>query len=54
MRIKITHQEDKTTHCFNVKNAEKLSSKEVIRICNKMSVKALFINGKYYSMDKYY
>lgn len=54
MQIKITHQEDKTLHRFNVKNSDKLTSEEIKRICNKMSVKALFINGKYYSLDKCY
>jgi hypothetical protein len=54
MQIKITHQEDKTLHCFNVKNADKLTSEEVKRICYKMGVKALFINGKYYSLETCY
>jgi len=48
MQIKIKHQEDKTEFCFRVKNADKLTSAEVNRICNKMRVKALFVNGKYY------
>ena len=51
MLIKITHQEDKTEHSFNVKAADKLSAAEVKRICLKMGVKALLVNGKYYSID---
>lgn len=50
MQIKIKHQEDKTEHSFNVKNPDKLTPVEVNRICTKMRVKALFINGKYYSL----
>lgn len=48
MKIKITHQEDKTKYTFIVKNADKLSSDEVYRICIKMNVKAILVNGKYY------
>ena len=48
MQIKIKHQEDKTEYTFNVKNADKLSSDEVYRICIKMNVKAILVNGKYY------
>jgi hypothetical protein len=50
MLIKITHQEDKTEFKFRVKRADKLTHAEVIRICNKMRVKALFVNGKYYTL----
>jgi hypothetical protein len=49
MKIKIKHQEDKTYYNFNVKDANNLTSAEVKRICVKMGVKALFINGNYYS-----
>lgn len=48
MEIKIQHQEDKAYYTFRVKNADKLTSVEVNRICIKMGVKALFVNGKYY------
>ncbi|MEN9908935.1 MAG: hypothetical protein RLZZ540_2084 [Bacteroidota bacterium] len=48
MEIKIQHQEDKTYYTFRIKNADKLTSVEVNRICIKMGVKALFVNGKYY------
>ena len=51
MEIKIAHQEDKTEYSFKVKDADKLTSEEVKRICIEMRVKALFINGKYYSID---
>jgi hypothetical protein len=48
MQIKIQHQEDKIYYAFKVKDANKLTSDEVNRICIKMGVKALFVNGKYY------
>ena len=51
MQIKIQHQEDKTEYSFNVKDADKLTSTEVSLICNKMCVRALFVNGKYYSVN---
>jgi hypothetical protein len=51
MLIKIIHQEDKTEYSFSVEDASKLTSIEVKRICTKMGVKALFINGKYYSIE---
>lgn len=50
MQIKIKHQEDKTEFNFRVKNADKLTNAEVNRICIKMRVKAVFVNGKYYSL----
>lgn len=50
MQIKIKHQEDKTDYCFRVKDADNLTSAEVKRICLKMVVKALLVNGKYYSI----
>lgn len=51
MQIKIVHQEDKTEFKFRVKNADMLSNKEVSRICLKMRVKSLLVNGKYYSNE---
>jgi hypothetical protein len=48
MEIKIKHQEDKTEYSFNVKDADKLTSVEVNRICLKMNVEAIFVNGRYY------
>jgi hypothetical protein len=50
MEIKIKHQEDKTEFKFRVKNADKLTNAEVNRICIKMRVKSIFVNGKYYSL----
>jgi hypothetical protein len=47
-RIKITHQLEKTVHHFLVVNPNKLSYDEVNRICDKMNVTSLFINGKLY------
>jgi hypothetical protein len=47
-RIKITHQLEKTVHHFLVVNPNKLSCDEVNRICDKMNVTSLFINGKLY------
>lgn len=52
MQIKIQHQEDKIYYTFNVKDADKLTLVEVNLICIKMGVKALFVNCKYYSIDK--
>lgn len=50
MEIIIKHQEDKLEFKFRVKNADKLTQAEVIQICFKMNVKAIFVNGKYYSL----
>ncbi len=50
MEIEIKHQEYKTNFKFKVKDDKKLSSSEVKRICEKMGVNALFINGKYYTL----
>lgn len=47
-RIKITHQVDKTIHHFHVLDPNNLSKDEVQRICLKMNVTALFINGRFY------
>ena len=52
MQIKIVHQEDKTEYRFKVNAADKLTSAEVKFICLKMGVKALLVNGKYYSIDR--
>ena len=49
MQIKIKHQENKVEYSFKVKDADSLTSIEVKRICTKMGVKALLVNGKYYS-----
>ena len=51
MQVKIQHQEEKREYTFKVKDANSLTSAEVKRICNKMAVIALLINGKYYSID---
>jgi hypothetical protein len=48
MEITIQHQEEKTFHKFNVKNPNKLTSKEVVFICLKMGVQSLFVNGRFY------
>ncbi len=50
MEIEIKHQEEKTIFKFEVENPKKLSTKEVEMICEKMDVKALFVEGKYYSL----
>jgi hypothetical protein len=50
MEIEIKHQEEKTLHKFKVKDDTKLTREEVKMICDEMGVKALFINGKYYSL----
>jgi hypothetical protein len=49
MYIKILHQEDKTEFSFRVMDSNSLTSDEVKRICLKMNVKAIFVNGRYYS-----
>ena len=51
MEIEIKHQGEKTIFKFEVENSKKLSRKEVEMICEKMSVKALFVEGKYYSLE---
>jgi hypothetical protein len=48
MIIKITHQEDKSVHEFEVIDDNNLTKKEVSSICNSMTVKAIFVNGTYY------
>ncbi len=47
--IKITHQEDRKEYSFKVKDPDRLTASEVKRICEKMGVSALLVNGKYYS-----
>ena len=51
MEIEIKHQVEKTIFKFEVENPKKLSEKEVELICEKMGVKALFVEGKYYSLE---
>jgi hypothetical protein len=48
--IEIKHQEEKTIFKFEVENPKKLTREEVEMICEKMDVKALFMEGKYYSL----
>ncbi len=48
MKITIQHQEEKTYHTFSVINPDSLTPQEVKRICEKMRVEAILINGKYY------
>ena len=43
--IEIKHQEEKTIFKFEVENPKKLSRKEFEMICEKMGVKALFVEG---------
>lgn len=47
-KIKITHQLDKTKHTFSVANPDRLTSAEVAKICKKMGVTAILINGRLY------
>jgi hypothetical protein len=49
MELKIEHQEDKIIHTFKVIDPDNLTSSEVKLICIKMRVKAIFVNGKYYT-----
>lgn len=46
--IKITHQLEKTVHFFKVKNSKFLTQNEVNKICKKMGVETLFVEGKIY------
>ncbi len=48
MKIKIKHQSEGTYHTFNVKDPDRLTENEIMYICEKMCVSALFVNGKYY------
>jgi hypothetical protein len=47
-KIQITHQLDKTKHTFTVVNPDSLTQEEVKRICAKMQVDKLLVNGKFY------
>lgn len=49
-RISITHQLDKTKHTFSVVNPDSLTESEVKRICNKMGVDKLLVNGRFYKI----
>jgi hypothetical protein len=49
-KISITHQLDKTKHTFSVVNPDSLTSAEVKRICNKMCVDKLLVNGRFYKI----
>ena len=51
MTITIQHQIEKTYHTFSVINPDSLTSQEVKRICEKMGVEAILVNGKYYAND---
>ena len=48
--IEITHQIEKTKQRFRVKDPKKLTKEEVELICEKLNVKALFVEGKFYSL----
>lgn len=48
MKITIKHQSEGTYHTFKVKDPEQLTQLEVSYICEKMSVSAIFVSGKYY------
>ncbi len=47
-KIQITHQLEKTKHTFFVINPDRLTQDEVNRICNKMGVTSLLVNGRLY------
>jgi hypothetical protein len=47
-KIYITHQLEKTKHTFSVANPDNLTQEEVKRICTKMGVDKLFVNGRFY------
>lgn len=46
--IKIRHQLSKVEYKFKVTNPNKLTMREVVRICEAMEVQAIFVEGKYY------
>jgi hypothetical protein len=48
-KIYITHQLEKTKHSFLVENPDSLTQEEVNRICKKMGVTTLLINGRMYN-----
>jgi hypothetical protein len=50
MKITIKHQEEKTFHTYEVQDPKNLTSTEVKNICEKMGVKSLFVNGKFYEL----
>lgn len=52
MQIKIKHQEDRKEYTFSAKDADNLTPSEVSLICTRMGVKALFVNGKFYNIQK--
>jgi uncharacterized protein YerC len=47
-KIYITHQLEKTKHSFMVENPDSLTPEEVNRICQKMEVTSLLVNGRFY------
>jgi hypothetical protein len=49
-KISITHQLDKTKHTFSVTNPDRLTASEVKRICAKMGVDKLLVNGRFYEI----
>ncbi len=51
-KIKITHNLDKTVHTFLVDDPDRLSETEVNRICKRMGVIAILVNGKLYQSNK--
>lgn len=51
--IKITHQIDKKEYSFTVVNPDRLTLAEVKRICKKMEVTALLVNGKFYETPEH-
>jgi hypothetical protein len=50
-KISITHQLDKTKHTFTVANPDSLTQEEVKRICSKMQVDKLLVNGRFYVIE---
>ncbi len=48
-KIKITHQLEKTVHHFTVKNSKYLTQEEVNKICEKMGVHTLLVEGRIYN-----
>lgn len=48
MKITIKHQMEGTYYTFSVSDPDRLTALEVMYICERMRVSAIFVNGKYY------
>lgn len=51
MNLEITSKEDNQKYTFEVVDSSNLKRDEVRHICEKMNVKAIFVEGKFYERD---